>query len=120
MRWSLSIPRDQTMKSIYSTLTSGQAVERKRTPGLPIFQAALWLLIATPAFAALNINETFSTNPITTGRWNFGVGSNANNQFAYQNSAPAYTGDAAGSLAVHFDSTLPTARFELGLGVTLT
>ena len=78
------------------------------------------LLAAAPAFAALNVVEDFSTDPLATNRWIFGVGSNTNTQFVYQSSASAFTGDAAGSLAVHLDSTLPTARLDLGLGATLT
>lgn len=78
------------------------------------------LLTAAPAFAALNVVEDFSTNPLTTGRWTFGAGSNAGSRFVYQPSAAAYPGDAGGSLAVHFDSSLPTARLDFGLGATLT
>jgi hypothetical protein len=66
--------------------------------------------------AGLILAENFSTNPL--GNWTFGVGSNANAQFTYQTDVAAYAGDAAGSLKVHFDSSLPTARLQLPLGFT--
>jgi len=67
--------------------------------------------------ADLILAENFSTNPL--GNWTFGVGSNANAQFTYQTDVAAYAGDAAGSLKVHFDSSLPTSRLQLPLGFTL-
>lgn len=79
------------------------------------------LLVATvSAFADVSLTENFSTNPLAPDRWTFGIGSNANTQFVHQNSAPAFLGDAPGSLAVHLDSSLPTARLDLALGETLT
>lgn len=78
------------------------------------------LIVGTPAFAALSVTEDFSTDPLATNRWTFGVGSNANSQFVYQNTAPAFAGDSAGSLGVHLDSSKPTARLDLPLGTNLT
>jgi hypothetical protein len=82
--------------------------------------AALGLLsIVASQALAVSLVQDFSTNPLTSGSWSFGVGSNTASQFTYAASAPAYTGDATGSLGVHFDSSLPTARLQIPLGGTL-
>ncbi len=84
------------------------------------------LLICLAAFAAqashaaLNVFDAFATDPISTGRWNFGIGSNANSQFLWSNTAPAFAGDSAGSLSVHLNSSLPTARLQRPLGQTFS
>ena len=79
--------------------------------------AIVWLgVTSNPAFALV---EDFAANPFTT--WSFGIGNNANSQLAWNSSAPAvYSGDAVGSLSVHLNSSLPTARFQRPLGATLT
>lgn len=77
--------------------------------------ATVWLGVS-PVHALV---EDFSSNPFST--WSFGVGDNSNAQFAWNSGAsPVYTGDAAGSLSVHLNSSLPTARLQRPLGVTLT
>jgi hypothetical protein len=83
------------------------------------FRITLGLLaLATAgASASVQFTEDFAATPF--GDWSFGVGSNANSQFAYSTSAPAFSGDAAGELNVHLDSSLPTARFQAPLGGTL-
>jgi len=54
--------------------------------------------------------DDFSSNPLAAGSpWTFGVGNNASSQFSW----------SAGSLSVHLNSSLPTARLELPLGVVL-
>ena len=70
---------------------------------------------------AAGVSDNFSSNPLAAGSpWSFGIGSNANNQFVWNNNAPAYAGDAPGSLTVNLNSSLPTARFDDPLGTTLT
>ena len=61
---------------------------------------------------ALNVSSDFSTNPLTGGGWSFGVGSNANNQFAWN--------QPGSSLLVHVDSSLPSVRLDLPIGAALT
>lgn len=63
--------------------------------------------------------EEFSSNPFLTG-WSFGVGDNSNSQFVWNLDAPKYTGDAPGSLTVHLNSALPTARLDRPIGATFT
>jgi hypothetical protein len=67
-------------------------------------------LLLTPKLAALDVSSDFSTNPFTSG-WTFGVGSNSNNQFTWDQTNHA--------LDVHVDSSLPTARLDLSLGSVL-
>ncbi|MCS7047959.1 MAG: PEP-CTERM sorting domain-containing protein [Verrucomicrobiae bacterium] len=62
--------------------------------------------------------EDFSTSPFPT--WSFGVGDNSNSQFAWNNDAPKYSGDAPGSLTVNLNSALPTARLDRPIGATFT
>jgi hypothetical protein len=60
--------------------------------------------------AALAAGDDFSANPLSAGSpWAFGVGSNANSQFTW----------SAGSLSVHLNSSLPSARLDLPLGMVL-
>ncbi len=88
------------------------------------FVAALGLALALarPAVAFVSLTENFSSNPFApAGNWSFGVGNNSNTQFVWNASTPpAYTGDATGALNVHLNSSLPTARLQRPLGVTLT
>jgi len=60
--------------------------------------------------AASAVSDNFSVNPLTSGAWLFGVGSNVNNQFSW----------SPGALNVHLDSSMPTARIDRPLGVTLS
>ncbi len=81
--------------------------------------AAVVVLVAALVTQAFALTEDFSSNPF--GNWSFGVGDNSNSQFTWNSAAPAvYTGDAVGSLSVHLDSSLPTARFQRPLGATVT
>lgn len=78
--------------------------------------ATLWLGGFTSH--AYTLVEDFSSDPSAT--WSFGIGDNSNAQFDWNSGAPAqYTGDSVGSLGVHFDSSLPTARYQRPLGVTV-
>jgi len=87
---------------------------------LPFGLAALLLLSGAPILFALDLTENFATDPFGPGRWTFGIGSN-NTRFVYQPNSPiAFNGDTIGSLAVHLDSSLPSARMDLALGTTLT
>jgi hypothetical protein len=81
--------------------------------------AAIGLLsLAAPSVLAVSFTEDFSSDPLSS--WSFGIGDNTNSQFTYNSGeAVAYTGDATGSLSVHFDSSLPTARLQIPLGMTL-
>ncbi len=81
----------------------------------------LALALSRPATAFVRFTESFSSNPFSTGsNWSFGIGDNSNTQFVWNASAPVYTGDPTGELDVHLNSSLPTARFQRPLGVTLT
>lgn len=73
--------------------------------------AAMLALSFTARLEALNVSSDFSTNPFTSG-WTFGVGSNANSQFTWN--------QPTNSLGVHLDSSLPTARLDLPIGAVLT
>jgi hypothetical protein len=78
---------------------------------LKINRVALSFIVAawstTIVFAA---GDDFSSNPLAAGSaWSFGVGSNVNQQFTW----------SPGSLSVHLNSSLPTARLDLPLGATL-
>src|SRR4051794_21998768 len=54
--------------------------------------------------------DDFSSNPLSGGSpWAFGVGGNANSQFSW----------SPGSLSVHLNSSLPSARLDLPLGLVL-
>jgi hypothetical protein len=68
----------------------------------------LFSLLMAPAAHA--VSDNFSTNPLTSGAWSFGVGDNSHNQFTW----------TPGALSVHLDSSLPTARLDLPLGTTLS
>lgn len=74
--------------------------------------AGILLLAFTASLEAIDVVSDFSKNPLTTGGWSFGVGNNSNNQFAWN--------QPASSLKVHLDSSLPTVRFDLPIGATLT
>jgi hypothetical protein len=82
--------------------------------------AALAVFAAHAATGQLTVSDDFSSDPIATGRWSFGAGSNANQQFSWSATAPAYAGDAAGSLAVRLNSSLPSARLQRPIGATLS
>lgn len=88
------------------------------------FVAVLGLALALgrPAIASVSLTENFSSNPFApAGNWSFGAGDNSHSQFSWSsNTPPSYTGDAMGELDVHLNSSLPTARFQRPLGVTLT
>lgn len=85
----------------------------------PLIAAAGILAALVQTVSAATVTEDFSTDPFT--RWSFGIGNNSNNQFIWNTNSPAaYTGDAVGSLGVHFDSSLPSTRLQLPLGFTLT
>lgn len=73
---------------------------------------------ARAALASVSITENFSSSPF--GTWSFGIGDNSNSQFTWTNTPAVYTGDSNGELDVHLNSSLPTARFQRPLGVTLT
>jgi hypothetical protein len=81
----------------------------------------LALVLSHPTIASVSLTEPFSSNPFApAGNWSFGIGDNSNTQFVWDSSAPAaYTGDAVGALKVHLNSSLPTARFQRPLGVTV-
>ena len=70
------------------------------------------------SIASTNFTENFSSSPF--GVWSFGIGDNSNNQFTWTNTPAIYTEDSNGELDVHLNSSLPTARFQRPLGVTLT
>ena len=73
------------------------------------------------SIASTNFTENFSSNPLAPGgNWSFGIGDNSNNQFTWTDTPAIYTGDSNGELDVHLNSSLPTARFQRPLGVTLT
>jgi hypothetical protein len=76
-----------------------------------ILAGALMALAFTASLKALNVSSDFSTNPFTSG-WSFGVGSNANGQFTWN--------QPTNSLRVHVDSSLPTVRLDLPIGATLS
>ena len=79
--------------------------------------ACLVGLLARPVSAA-SVVEDFGSDP--AARWGLGIGDNSHGQFVWNAAAaPAWTGDATGALAVHLDSSLPTARFDRPLGVTV-
>jgi hypothetical protein len=82
----------------------------------------LALALARSTVASVSFTENFSSNPFApAGNWSFGFGNNSNTQFVWNASAPpVYTGDATGALNVHLNSSLPTARLQRPLGVTLT
>jgi hypothetical protein len=87
-----------------------------------VLALGLALALARSAVASVSFTENFSSNPFApSGNWSFGVGSNSNTQFVWNASAPpVYTGDPTGALNVHLNSSLPTARLQRPLGVTLT
>ncbi len=66
-----------------------------------------------------DVTEDFATDPLS-GNWSFGVGDNSNSQYNWTSSASVYTGDSAGELDVHLNSSLPTARLQRSLGATYT
>lgn len=76
-----------------------------------ILAGAFMALAFTARLEALNVSSDFSTDPFTSG-WSFGVGSNANSQFNWN--------QPTNSLRVHVDSSLPTVRLDLPIGATLT
>lgn len=79
--------------------------------------ATLWLGGFTSH--AYTLVEDFSSDPFAT--WSFGIGDNSNAQYAWNPAAPSeFTGDPVGSLSVHFDSSLPTARWQRPLGITVS
>ncbi len=82
----------------------------------------LALALGRPTIASVSLTEPLSTNPFASaGNWSFGIGDNSHTQFVWDSSAPAaYTGDPVGTLNVHLNSSLPTARFQRPLGVTVT
>jgi len=79
---------------------------------------AIAVFAAQSTFASTNFTENFSSSPF--GVWSFGVGDNSNNQFNWTNTFAVYTGDSNGELDVHLNSSLPTARLQRPLGITLT
>lgn len=78
---------------------------------------AIGLLMAGSSYSQAVV-EDFSTDPFS--RWSFGVGDNSHAQFVWNTDLPKYTGDAPGSMTVHLNSALPTARLDLPLGGTYT
>jgi len=88
------------------------------------FVAVLGLALALSrcAIASVSFMENFSSNPFApAGNWSFGIGDNSNTQFVWNATAPpTYSGGATGQLNVYLNSSLPTARFQRPLGVTLT
>ena len=78
----------------------------------------LALALGRPAIASVSLTENFSAHSSNT--WLFGIGDNSHSQFVWTNTPPAYTGDPSGELDVHLNSSLPTARFQRPLGVTVT
>ncbi len=89
----------------------------KRHRGL-VLGLAIAVFATQSTFASTNFTENFSSSPF--GVWSFGIGDNSNNQFTWTNTSAVYTGDSNGELDVHLNSSLPTARFQRPLGVTLT
>ena len=80
----------------------------------------MWPIWAA-TIASTSLTENFSSNPFAPiGNWSFGIGDNSKDQFTWTNTPAAYTGDSTGELDVHLNSSLPTARFQRPLGVTLT
>lgn len=98
-------------------ISVGPAWPRKWHRRLLVGVTAL-VLGTRAALAAVTITENFSSSPF--GTWSFGIGGNSNNQFTWTNTPPVYIGDSNGELDVHLNSSLPTARFQRPLGVTLT
>jgi hypothetical protein len=63
-----------------------------------------------PRGAAFAASDDFSSNPLAGGSpWTFGLGDNSHGQFSW----------SPGALTVHVDSSLPTARLDLPLGMAL-
>ena len=86
-----------------------------------MFRHTCRVVALTAALAASSVHalvEDFSSDPFAT--WSFGVGDNSNSQFTWNTDLPKYTGDAAGSLTAHLNSSLPTARFDRALGGSYT
>jgi hypothetical protein len=86
-----------------------------------MFGHASRVVVLTAALAASSVHalvEDFSSDPFAT--WSFGVGDNSNSQFTWNTDLPKYTGDAAGSLTVNLNSSLPTARLDRPLGGSYT
>ena len=81
----------------------------------------LALSLAHSSIASTSLTEDFFNNPFApTGNWSFGVGNNSNGQFTWTNTPPVYAGDSTGELDVHLNSSLPTARLQRPLGITVT
>lgn len=82
----------------------------------------LALALSRCAIASVSFTGNFSSNPFApAGNWSFGIGNNSNTQFIWNaTAAPTYSGGATGQLDVYLNSSLPTARFQRPLGVTLT
>src|ERR1035437_7041278 len=81
----------------------------------------LALALGRCTIASTSLTETFSSNPFApTGNWSFGIGDNSNNQFAWTNTPAVCTGDSTGELDAHLNSSLPTARLQRPLAVTVT
>ncbi len=77
-----------------------------------IYRTILALLVGVAgAPAAYGVSDDFSSDPLAGGSpWSFGQGSNANSQFSW----------SPGELTVHVDTSLPTVRLDLPLGLSLS
>lgn len=62
--------------------------------------------------AQTTVTDNFSTNPLTSGAWGFGYGSNANNQWNYVSGSDSY-------LEVALNSALPASKLDLSIGSVL-
>jgi len=77
------------------------------------------LLWGAHALRAQTVTANFSSNPFNS--WSFGVGDNRDNQFVWDAAAlPSYAGGTTGALDVALNSSLPTARLQTPLGVTVS
>ncbi|GEM_PF-1845747 len=89
---------------------------------LRVFVAAVLVGITfiPGSIQALTLIEDFSNSPFVEDGGRFSIVGPGIDQFFYQVDEPAFTGDPAGSLVVHYDSARPTTRFRAPLGITVS
>ena len=109
------VPEPSSLALVATAALGSLLLKRRRRLVLGL---AVAVFAVSSTFASTNFTENFSSDPF--GVWSFGIGDNSNNQFNWTNTPAVYTGDSNGELDVHLNSSLPTARFQRPLGVTLT
>src|ERR1051325_1938910 len=87
-----------------------------------VWSALACIGLSVTSNSAVTLVEDFLADPFSPlGNWSFGVGDNSQGQVTWNAlSSPAYVGDSPGSLSVHLNSSLPTARLQRSLGSTVT